>query len=181
MADLRHHLAERCKALRSVDALLKSLGLREISNDGGEVKLPLNPGNGKGNVRWKSLPVFAKGTDFRVVADSPGHTRFNVPVHGLMMLPAATGRHDHIQVPAQNLLPGIAENLFRCFVEKEDFLVPVYGDKGFIGVFNGSLQDSKFINVMIPVCHHRFQDPQRGEEILRGGKASLPSPEESVE
>jgi hypothetical protein len=93
-----------------------------------------------------------------------------------MMIPAAVGRHDPIEVPAQDLLPGITEYFFRCFVEKENFLLPVYGDKGFIGVFNGALQDSKFINVIVSVFHSRFQCPQRGEGILGGGKETFPSP-----
>jgi hypothetical protein len=99
-----------------------------------------------------------------MVADSPGHAGFDVPGHRPMMVPAAVGGHDQIEIPAQDLLSGVAEYFFRCFVEEEDFLLPVNGDKGFIGVFNSALQDSELINVIVLVFHFRCQHPQRDEE-----------------
>ena len=144
MADLRHHLSQSRQPLRLDNLGVQGLGFGELPDNAGEIKGVADRGHGKGDGGGKCLAVFAHGLKLGLVADQFRLFRLHILVNRpLMALPAGRSQNQG-QVPADHILPAVAEHPFRRLVEKDDRGVLVNGHKGLVGVFHRTLQDADF-------------------------------------
>jgi hypothetical protein len=76
------------------------------------------------------------------MADHFGLSGPQIPVNGQTVIFAATRGQDDIKIMPNHFSPSKAENPFRGLVEKEHFMIFIYGDEGLVGIFNRFLEDN---------------------------------------
>jgi hypothetical protein len=87
------------------------------------------------------------------MANKPWDSCSYITADGRAVIATAAGRHDEIQITAQNLIPTIAKDPFCGPVEKYHPVIFINGDKGLVRIFNDSLEDGQNLAFIVAVIH----------------------------
>ena len=131
VGDARGEFADRRQPLALRQLGLQLLALGDVAQHGGEEALAAEPSFADGQVDRELAAVLAAADDLAADADHAAFAGLQVATEVAVVLGAVGGRHQHLDVVAEQLGARVAEQPERCLVDRLDRAAHVDRDAAF--------------------------------------------------